>query len=205
VVSGRSLVNSCAARGLTPVTTAGSLLGPGKRPSGATAAGILLVQRIDPGHDPKHRFTHWRRPAVERGSRQTQQHTLPADAEFRVVVIDQLTQFTGVRPAEIFFEPLQLHLQPPDLLEQLLFLGLNRLFNLGLAAPCEQLTGTMQKLPLPVAHLNGMGGVIGGDLLDRLETTDGLNADPGLVLGAVGAAHAHRWEPLSGAAPRLSG
>ena len=32
-----------------------------------------------------------------------------------VVVIDQLSQFTSFRAAETFFEPLQLHLQPPDL------------------------------------------------------------------------------------------
>jgi hypothetical protein len=40
---------------------------------------------------------------------------LPANAEIGVVVIDQLSQFTSFRAAETFFEPLQLHLQPPDL------------------------------------------------------------------------------------------
>jgi hypothetical protein len=77
----------------------------------ATAAWILQVERIDPGHDPQRRVPHRYRPVIERRSGQTQQRALPADAELRVVVIDQLAQFTGIRAAEIFFEPLQLHLQ----------------------------------------------------------------------------------------------
>jgi len=32
----------------------------------ATAAGILQVESVDPGHDPQRRLTHWRRPVVER-------------------------------------------------------------------------------------------------------------------------------------------
>ena len=63
----------------------------------------------------------------------------------------------------------------------------------------------IQQLPLPLAHLDGMDGVISGDLLDRLAATDRLHGDPGLELGAVGAALAHRWEPRSGAVPRLKG
>jgi hypothetical protein len=59
---------------------------------------------------------------------------LAADAELGVGVIDQFAQFTGVRAAETFFEPLQLHLQPPDLLEQLGLLGLPLLLVLGLLA-----------------------------------------------------------------------
>ena len=104
-----------------------------------------------------------------------------------------------------FFEPLQLHLQPPDLLEQLCFLGLPLLLVLALLAAGEQLAGTIQQLPLPLAHLDGVDGVIGGDLLNRLAATDRLHGDPGLELGAVGSALAHRWEPLSGAVPRLKG
>jgi len=47
--------------------------------------------------------------------------------------------------------------------------------------------------------------VVSGDLLDRLATADRLHGDPGLELGTVSAALAHRWEPLSGALPRLRG
>ena len=44
--------------------------------------------------------------------------------------------------------------------------------------------------------------MVGGDLLDRLAATDHLHGDPGLELGTVGAAFAHRWEPpFRGGAP----
>lgn len=101
----------------------------------------------------------------------------------------------------LFFEPLQLHLQTPDLLKQLRLLGLPLLLVLGLLAPGEQLAGTVQQLLLPLADLDRVDGVVGGDLLDRLAATDRLHGDPGLELGAVGAALAHRWERLSGRYP----
>jgi len=59
---------------------------------------------------------------------------LAADAELGVVMIDQLAQLPGIRAAETFFELLQLHLQPPDLLEQLCLLGLALLLVLALLA-----------------------------------------------------------------------
>jgi hypothetical protein len=105
----------------------------------------------------------------------------------------------------LFFEQLQLHLQPADLLEQLSLLGLPLVLVLSLLAPDEQLAGPIEQLPLPLAHLDWMDGMVGGDFLDRLAATDRLHGDPGLELGTVGAAHAHRWEPLSGAVPRLRG
>ena len=90
-------------------------------------------------------------------------------------------------------------------MEQLSFLGLALAAVLALLATGEQLTGAIQELPLPLAHLDGVNGVISGDLLDRLTTTDRLHGDPGLELGAVSAALAHWWEPRSGAVPRLRG
>ena len=104
-----------------------------------------------------------------------------------------------------FFEPLKLHLEPADLLEQLSLLGLPLVLVLSLLAPDEQLAGSIEQLPLPLAHLDWMDGMVGGDLLDRLAATDRLHGDPGLELGTVGAALAHRWEPLSGTVPRLRG
>jgi hypothetical protein len=80
---------------------------------------------------------------------------------------------------------------------------LNLLFDLALAAPCAQLAGTIQHLPLPLALLDGMDGVIIGDLLDRIVTTDRLQCNFGLEVGAVGAALAHWWEPLLGAVARF--
>jgi hypothetical protein len=122
-----------------------------------------------------------------------------------VAVIDPLAQFTGFRGAEIFFEPLQLHLQPPDPLEQLGLFGLGFLPVIALFGTVEQLNVAIHELPLPLSHLDRVDGVVSGDLLDRLAATDGLHGDSGLELGAVGAALIHWWEPLSGAVPRLRG
>lgn len=69
----------------------------------AAAARVFQIESIDPGHDLQRRCRHRCRPVIERGSGQAQQRTLAADAELRVVVIDQLAQFTGIRAAETFF------------------------------------------------------------------------------------------------------
>jgi len=122
-----------------------------------------------------------------------------------MVVIDQLAQFTGIRGAEIFFEPLQLHLQLADLLEQLSLLDLALAGVLALFASGEQLAGSIEELSLPLAHLDRVDGVISGDLLDRLAATNRLHGDSSLELRAVGAALAHWWEPRSGAVHRLRG
>ena len=101
----------------------------------------------------------------------------------------------GIRAAEIVFEPLQLHLELADLLEQFSVLGLALLLLLARLASRKQLTGTIQKLLLPLTHLNRVDGVIGGDLLDRLAATNRLHGDSGLEFGTVGAALAHEWSP----------
>jgi len=89
------------------------------------------------------------------------------------------------------------------------FLGLPLVLISGLLARGEKLAVSIKQPPLPRAHLGWMDGrmdeMVGGDLLDR------LHGDPGLELGIVAAALAQllrrrlrlRWEPLSGAAPRL--
>jgi len=92
-----------------------------------------------------------------------------------VVVIDQFARVTGVRAAETFFEPFHLHLQPSNLLEQLGLLGLSVLLVLALVGTGEQLTGAIQELLLPLAHLDRVDGVVSGDLLDCLAATDRLN------------------------------
>ena len=102
-----------------------------------------------------------------------------------------------------FFEPLQLNLELANLLEQPSFLGLNLLLVLSFLAPPEQLAGAIEELPLPLPHLDGMDGVISGDLLDRLEANNRLYGNSRLELRAVGAALAHWWEPHSGAIPAL--
>ena len=72
-----------------------------------------------------------------------------------------------------------------DLLEQLSLLGLAPLLALALLAPGKQRAGAIQQLPLPLAHLNRVDGMISADLLDRLAATDRLNGDLGLELRAV--------------------
>ncbi len=47
--------------------------------------------------------------------------------------------------------------------------------------------------------------MVGGDLLMRLAAIDRLHSDLGLELGAMGAAFAQEWEPLSGVVPHLTG
>jgi|688.fasta_scaffold27605_9 hypothetical protein len=61
----------------------------------AAAAVILLVESIDPGHDPQRLDLHRFCLVVERGTRQAHQGALAADAELRVVIIDECAQFTG--------------------------------------------------------------------------------------------------------------
>jgi hypothetical protein len=123
------------------------------------------------------------------------QCTLAADAELRVAWINQLSQFTGIRAAEIFFEPLQFHLEIADLLEQLSFFGLALLLDLALLASRKQLTGIIEQLLLPLAYLDGVDRVISSDLLDRLAATDRLHGDSSLEFRTVSAALAHEWEP----------
>ena len=65
---------------------------------------------------------------------------------------------------------------------------------------CRSQKRIAKLLSLPLAHLDRVNAVVGGDLLERLAATDRLHSDPGLELGAVGVELAHRWEPLSGAA-----
>jgi hypothetical protein len=50
---------------------------------------------------------------------------------------------------------------------------------------------------LPLARLERVNGLICGDLLQCLATTDRLHDDSGLGLRTMGAAFAHGWEPPS--------
>ncbi len=67
---------------------------------------------------------------VAGGSGQCKQLTLADNRELPVVWIAEFSSIMGVRGAEIFFKPLQLHLELADLLEQLSFLDLT--LDLGL-------------------------------------------------------------------------
>jgi hypothetical protein len=63
-------------------------------------------------------------------------------------------------------------LQPSDLLKQLCFICYVLIFISAILSPAEQLAGAFQQLPLSLLHLDGVNGVIGGDLLDLLAATD---------------------------------
>jgi len=106
-------------------------------------------------------------------------------------MIDQLAQFTGIRAAEMFVEPLQLRLGRSSLLKQLGFFGQVFLLVLVLLASGEDLNGAIEKLPLPLAHLDRVDGGISGDLLDRLKTAYRLHDNWGFEVGADGAALAN--------------
>jgi hypothetical protein len=78
---------------------------------------------------------HRHQLVMKRGSRQTQQLTLTADRELRVVMIDQFSQLTGIRAVEILFQSLELHSELANQLEQLSLLGLAFVLGLRLLVP----------------------------------------------------------------------
>ena len=90
-----------------------------------------------------------------------------------------------------FFKPLQLQLELAKLLEQLSFLGLALILGLYFLSAGEQLIGTLQQLLLPLAHLDWLNGLTGGDLMECLATTDRLHGDSDLELRAMDADFAH--------------
>jgi hypothetical protein len=71
-------------------------------------------------------------------------------------------------------------------------------FVLAFLALIEKVAGTLQKLLLPLAHLDGMHTMVRGDLLKGLAATDGFHGHLGLELRAVGSSFAHRWDAPGG-------
>ena len=65
-----------------------------------------------------------------------------------------------------------------------------RLFSLLLVLDsltlCGKIAGTFKLPPLPMAHLNRIKGVIGGNFLDRLAATDRLHSNPNHACGDAG-------------------
>ena len=74
-----------------------------------------------------------------------------------------------------------------------------------LLVPGEQLTGVIEELPLPLAHLTRVKGLFGGDLLKRPAITDRLYGDSGFEKRQWVCCLLMRGNPISGAAPRLRG
>ena len=122
-----------------------------------------------------------------------------------VRLIAQLAEFMGVRASENCFEPVHLHLQPVDLLEQLSWHDLSWLIHRAVDSPCEQLAGSILRQSVPLSLRNGVESTISGNLLDRVRSNERLHSGPRLGLVSEGAGHAHRCEHLSGEVARRKG
>ena len=78
-----------------------------------------------------------------------------------------------------------------DLLEQLGFFGLDLAGVLAFLSSGEQLASAIEELSLPLVHFYRVDGVIRGDFLDYLTTTNRPHGDSCFEFGTVGAALAH--------------
>src|SRR5215217_7432066 len=98
-----------------------------------------------------------------------------------------------------FFQPLDLHVEPADLLVQL---GLHGLPFLALTLPAvaEQALGPVEELLLPLADLDGMDLERLGEFGDGLGLLGGLQGDLGLEGGRVALACAGHDAPRDGSA-----
>src|SRR2546423_6755439 len=88
-------------------------------------------------------------------------------------------RWASTEAGRFFFEPVQFHLEPADLLVEL---GLDGLVVLGsgLAAVAEQVLGASQELLLPGVDQGGVDGVLAGQLVDRLVSLEGRQGHLGL-------------------------
>src|SRR5690348_423673 len=77
-----------------------------------------------------------------------------------------------------FFHPVQLHLEPADLLVELGLQGL-MIDRRGLAAVAEEVGGAGEELLLPAMDQGGMDAVLAGQLVDGLVPLDGREGDLG--------------------------
>jgi hypothetical protein len=138
-------------------------------------AGVLLV---DQPHQGQVLRRLGGRLVVQRRAVQPQQLTLPADAQLRLRRLDQ-PPLPLNRQAQLFFEPLQLHLEPADLLEQLGLDGLG-IDSGGLEAVGEHPLGAVEQLLLPGVDQGGVDAVLAGQLVDRPLPLQGRQRDLGL-------------------------
>ena len=78
-----------------------------------------------------------------------------------------MARFSITDVDSFFFQPLQLHLQPPDLLVQFRLQFFAFMF-LSRCRCAEDRRPLFQQLPIPVADLSGMHAVFLRELVDRL-------------------------------------
>ena len=84
----------------------------------------------------------------------------------------------------LFFQPVQLHLEPPDFTVEPLRVTVRR-GRLGTALPLKHLAGLLQQRVFPVAHLDGMNPIFLADLVPRLRLADRFQGHFGLEVPAI--------------------
>jgi len=130
-------------------------------------------QLVDPPHQPQVLRRFAGRLVISTAARQTQQFALPPQAQLVMLRLDQRPPRVN-RAGQIFFQPLDLHFEATDLLEQLFLVVL-----LGalLATPIsEQVRRPFQQPLLPGRDLRGMHAELTGQLPERLVALKGASA-----------------------------
>ena len=87
---------------------------------------IRQIRLVDQAHQAQVFPRLGPRPVIVAGPRQPQQRALARDGQDRMLDFDHVATLLNGRAHQLFFKPFQLHLQPSDLLEQLLLAGLRR-------------------------------------------------------------------------------
>src|SRR5205814_9625668 len=103
------------------------------------------------------------------------QRASPSNPHCRRTLNDGCSGSTNARRASaevgsFFFEPLQLHLEPTDLLVE--FGHLLLLLPALLGRPLEQRLGAVEQAPLPLMHLRGMDAKLAGQFADGVQLLD---------------------------------
>src|SRR5215211_2367639 len=106
-----------------------------------------------------------------------------------------IARLASTEAGSFFFQPLQFHLEAPDLLVEfhLSFLVL-ALLRGPIAA--ENCASHLQQLAFPLADLSGMHAMLAGKLVDRLQALRSFQGQLELELGSVASPFlGHRFDP----------
>src|SRR5262249_27611773 len=112
-------------------------------------------------------------------------------------LISTSARLASTEAGSFFFHPVQLHLDPTDLLVEL---GLQRLVVLGrrLASLAEEAFATGQGLLLPAVDQGGVDAVLAGPLVHRAVLAERRQGPLGLERRRVGLPFAHHRFPFPG-------
>jgi site-specific DNA recombinase len=162
----------------------------------ATADGVGGVLPVDQPHQPQVLLARGGRLVVQASAAQPQEFALPAHTQLRVVGFDPGPQPLR-RAAQLFFEPLQLHLEAADLLEQLGLRG-RGVGRGGLAAVGEDLVGAGEQLLLPGVEQSRVDSILTRQLVAGLIALEGGQGHRGLEGRRVLLALAGHRSPFPG-------